>query len=87
MSRSIIENVKLAARYFPGDAEAVNDVFIVEVRLRAEEAFGEGERPSEAFSSILGELPVSVEQKDENRILALVMDEWNYFKLMGGRGM
>ena len=38
------------------------------------------------FSSILGELPVSVEQKDENRILALVMDEWNYFKLMGEGG-
>ena len=82
--RNIIETVKLVARYFPGSLGTVSDVFQVEIRLRAEELFREGQPVTGTYSTILEELPETISAKEKAGILSIVVDAWREFRIEGG---
>lgn len=82
--RNIIETVKLAARYFPGSLGTVSDVFQVEIRLRAEELFRDGQPVAGTYSTILEELPDAISAKEKAGVLSIVVDAWRQFKVEGG---
>lgn len=82
--RNIIETVKLVARYFPGSLGTVSDVFQVEIRLRAEELFREGQPVTGTYSTILEELPETISAADRSGILKIITDAWRQYRLEGG---
>ncbi|MPM16323.1 hypothetical protein SDC9_62701 [bioreactor metagenome] len=84
MSRDIIGTMRLAARYFPESPETVSDVLQVEIRLRAEELFREGQPVAGAYAVILGELPDSISAEDRSGILKIITDAWRQYRLEGG---
>jgi len=86
MSRDIIGTVKLVAKCYPENPETVSDAFQIEVQLRADGLFREGQPVTGAYSIILQELPDSISAKDKARVLSIVMETWNFFRLERGGG-
>jgi len=84
MTRDIIGTVRLVARHFPENPDAVSDVFQVETQLRAEELFREGCSVAAAYSVILRELPEELSERDKVGTLSIVVDAWRQYKVEGG---
>lgn len=83
--RDIVGNVRMTARYFPGEPETVSNVFHVEIQLAARQLFGEGLYPAEVVAALKGEVP-GLGEKDPAGLLRLVLEEWRLFRLERGGG-
>jgi hypothetical protein len=80
----IAELMQIAAGHFPGDQEALADIFQAEVVCYAWRSFEKGMSSAECLGAICEELP-PLTAEDAAGVLRLILREWKIFSL-GKRG-